>query len=529
MATIGIVLLIACANVANLMLVRTEGRAQELAVRAAMGAGRGRMAREMLTESLLLAVVGGAAGLGLAAGAIKLVLSLSPARLPRFDLIAIDGTSVLFTLVLSVVAGFAFGAIPVLKRGRIRLAEALRSGGRNASAGRDRNITRNTLTIIQVALALVLLIGSGLMIRTLQSMRRVQPGFSDSRTLQTLRIAIPDAAAAGDAKLLILQQTLIDHLAALPGTLGVGMINGLPMTGFMSQDPIFASDHAYTASAIPPLRRFIRTAPGTFRVMGTPLAAGREFDWTDLHQSRQVVLISENFAREYWGSAAAAIGKHIRENPDHDWSEVIGVVTDIRHDGAERPAPSTVYWPQRGNRSMTFMLRGPRAGTDSYATEIRHTVAAVSGSLPVTGMQTMQVVYDKSMARTAFTLTLLALSGGMALLLAAIGIYAVIAYTVAQRTREIGIRLALGAREESLKLMFVRSGLLWGGIGAAAGLVAALPLSQLMSALLFEVKPIDPLTYAVVVVGLLAAAALASYLPARRITRIHPTEALRSE
>ena len=220
MATIGIVLLIACANVANLMLVRTEGRAQELAVRAAIGAGRGRLAREMLIESLLLAVLGGAAGLGLAAGAIKLVLSLSPARLPRFDLIAIDGTSVLFTLVLSVVAGLAFGAIPVLKRGRIRLAEALRAGGRNASAGRDRNITRNTLTIIQVALALVLLIGSGLMIRTFQSMRRVQPGFSEPGTLQTLRIAIPDDAAAGDAKLLILQQTLIDRLAAPSRRLG---------------------------------------------------------------------------------------------------------------------------------------------------------------------------------------------------------------------------------------------------------------------------------------------------------------------
>ena len=216
MATIGIVLLIACANVANLMLVRTEGRAQELAVRAAIGAGRGRLAREMLTESLLFAVLGGAAGLGLAAGAIKLVLSLSPARLPRFDLIAIDGTSVLFTLVLS-----------DCRRPRLRGDSGAQArshppgrsaalGGRNASAGRDRNITRNTLTIIQVALALVLLIGSGLMIRTFQSMRRVQPGFSEPGTLQTLRIAIPDAAAAGDAKLLILQQTLIDRLAAHP-------------------------------------------------------------------------------------------------------------------------------------------------------------------------------------------------------------------------------------------------------------------------------------------------------------------------
>ena len=375
----------------------------------------------------------------------------------------------------------------------------------------------------------MLLIGSGLMIRTFQSMRRVQPGFSDPATLQTLRIAIPRRAPPTIRDCWSCSRPWWIVWRASPAVSSVGLMNGLPMTGFMSQDPIFASDHAYTASAIPPLRRFIRTAPGTFRVLGTSLAAGREFDWTDLHQNRQVVLISENFAREYWGSAAAAIGKRIRENPDDDWSEVIGVVTDIRHDGAERPAPSTVYWPQRCNRSMTFMLRGPRAGTDSYATEIRRTVAAVSGNLPVTGMQTMQEVYDKSMARTAFTLTLLALSGGMALLLAAIGIYAVIAYTVAQRTREMGIRLALGAQQESLKLMFVRSGLLWGGIGAAVGLVAAAPLSQLMSALLFEVKPIDPLTYAVVVVGLLAAAALASYLPARRITRIDPVEALRAE
>ena len=222
-------------------------------------------------------------------------------------------------------------------------------------------------------------------------------------------------------------------------------------------------------------------------MLGTPLAAGREYDWTDIHQKRQVVLISENFAREYWGSAAAAIGKRIRSNPNDAWSEVIGVVADIRHDGAERPAPSTVYWPLRSSRSATFMIRGPRAGTEGYAAEIRRAVSAVSGGLPITQMQTMQQVYDKSMSRTAFTLTLLGISGGMALLLAAIGIYAVIAYTVSQRTREIGIRLALGARQERLQLMFVRSGLLWGGIGAAAGLVAAAPLSQLMSALLFEV------------------------------------------
>ena len=529
MATIGIVLLIACANVANLLLVRTEGRAQELAVRAAIGAGRGRLAREMLAESLLLGLLGGAAGIAFAVAALKLVLTLNPARLPRLDLIAVDATSLVFTLVVSVAAGLAFGIIPVLKHGRVRLNEALRAGGRNSSASRDRNLARNTLTIVQVALALVLLIGSGLMIRTFQAISSVDPGFRDPGTLQTLRVAISPDAAPDDARLLVALQGLVDRLSALPGVTSASLMNGLPMTGFSSQDPIAASDHAYAEGQIPPLRRFIRVAPGAFKALGTPLAAGRDYDWTDIHQKRDVVLISENFAREYWGSATAAIGKRIRSNPRDGWSEVIGVVRDIRHDGADRPAPTTVYWPLRNSRSPTFLVRGPRAGTESFVTEVRQVVSGVSGGAPLTQMQTMLQVYDKSMSRTAFTLTLLAISGGMALLLAAIGIYAVISYTVSQRTREIGIRMALGAGHDRLKLMFVRNGLLWAGIGAAAGLVAAAALSQLMSSLLFGIDPIDPLTYGVVVTGLLGAAALASYVPARRVTRIAPVEALRAE
>jgi putative ABC transport system permease protein len=529
MATIGIVLLIACANVANLLLVRTEGRAQELAVRTALGAGRGRIAREILVESLLLGLLGGAAGVGFAIAALKAVLTLSPARLPRFELIGVDATSLLFTAAISIGAGLAFGAIPVLKHARVRLTEALRAGGRTASASRDRNVTRHTLTVVQVALALVLLIGSGLMIRTFQSMRRVQPGFSDPASLQTLRIAISRDEAADDARLMLLQQQIAERLASLPGATSASLMNGLPMTGFSSQDPIFASDRTYAANQIPPLRRFIRLAPGALRTLGTPIVAGRDYEWSEIHQRRRVVLISENFAREYWGSAAAAVGKRIRENPTDEWSEVIGVAADIRHDGVDRPAPSTVYWPLRPTRSLTFMIRGPRAGTDSYLAEIRRAVSAVSRSVPITQMQTMTEVYDRSMARTSFTLTLLATSGGMALLLAAVGIYAVISYTVSQRTREIGIRLALGARQEALKLTIVRDGLLWGGLGAAVGLVAAIGLSRLMATLLFEVHPLDPLTYGIVVAALMAAAALASYIPARRIGRINPIEALRAE
>lgn len=529
MATVGIVLLIACANVANLLLVRAEGRSQEFAVRAALGAGRGRIARELLVESLTLSVMGGVLGVGFAIAVVKLVLSLSPARLPRFDLISVDATSLFFTLGISLVAGLAFGAVPVLKHGGVRVSEALRAGGRNASAGRDRNIARNTLTVTQVSMALVLLIGSGLMIRTYQSMRRVHPGFRNPEALQTLRISIPTSAAPKDADMLAMQRKLLDRLAALPGVSEVSLIGALPMTGSSSQDPIFASDHTYAANQIPPLRRFVTAVPDTFHTLGVPLLTGREFTWIDISEKRQVVLIGENFAREYWGSAQAALGKQIRSDSTDPWSQVIGVVGDIRHDGVDKKAPSTVYWPLKMSNSITFLLRGNRAGTDSYVAEIRKTVWDVNSNSPITEVQTMKQVYDKSMSRTAFTLILLAISGGMAMLLAAVGIYAVISYTVAQRTREIGIRMALGAQQGELKMMFVRSGLIWGGIGASVGLAAAAALSRLMSSLLFEINPVDPLTYAVVAVALLAAAAVASYLPARRVTRVDPTDALRAD
>ena len=380
MATIGIVLLIACANVANLLLVRTEGRAQEFAVRAALGAGRGRIARDMFSESLALALMGGCLGIGFAFAVVKLVLKLSPARLPRFEQISVDSTALLFTLGISIVAGFALAAIPVLKHGGVRVAESLRAGGRNASAGRERNFARNTLTVVQVGLALVLLIGSGLMIRTFQSIRRVHPGFSNPEALQTLRISISRTAASKDAELLQMQHNLVDRLASIPGVSEVSILGGLPMTGAMSQDPIFASDHSYAANQIPPLRRFITAGPGAFHALQTPMRAGREFTWTEIHQSRRVVMISENFAREYWGSAQAAIGKQIRSNPNDPWSEVIGVAGDLRHDGSDKKAPTCVYWPLRSQNSMPFLLRSSRAATDSFLTEIRKTVWAVNAA-----------------------------------------------------------------------------------------------------------------------------------------------------
>ncbi len=529
MATIGMVLLIACANVANLLLVRTEGRAQELAVRAALGAGKGRLARELFAESLTLALLGGVLGVGFAHFAVGMVVQMGPERLPRLEQIAVDGTAMAFALAVSVVAGLAFGAIPVVKYGGVRVAEALRGGGRNASAGRERNVARNLLTVAQVALAMVLLVGSGLMIRTYQSMRNVRPGFSGTESLQTFRVSVPRTAAGNDAEMRRMYQRLAEKLSAVPGAGTVGLMGGLPMTGASSQDPIMASDREYRPNQIPPLRRFVTAAPGTFAALGTRVVAGREYNWTEIEGERRVVIIGENFAREYWGGAQQAVGKQIRSNPNDPWSEIIGVVEDIRHDGAEKAAPSTVYWPLRNGGSMTFLVRGPRAGAESFTNELRQAVWAVNGSLPVTEMRTMREVYEKSMSRTAFTLTLLGISGGMALLLAVVGIYAVISYTVAQRTREIGIRMALGAQQGRLQLLFVRHGLLWGGIGAAIGLAAAAGLSRAMSSLLYAVSPVDPLTYAAVAAGLLGAAAVASYVPARRVTRVDPVEALRAE
>jgi len=527
MATIAIVLLIACANVANLLLVRAEGRAQELAVRAVLGAGRGRLAREMFVESLALALMGGLAGIGFAVIVVKLVLALSPSRLPRFDQIGIDGTAVLFTLVISVAAGFAFGAVPVLKHARVHLAEALRSGGRNASASRDRNIARNTLTVVQVALALVLLIGSGLMVRTFQSMRKVNPGFSQPAALQTFRISTPRNATTKDAEFLVMQQNLVERLAALPGVTDVGLIDDLPMTDSQSQDPIFASDHTYAADQIPPLRRFIRAAPGTFNTLGVPLVAGREYTWTDLHESRNFVIIAENFAREYWGSAQAAVGKQIRSNPTDPWSEVIGVVGDVRHDGADRSAPSTVYWPLRSPYSLTYMVRTARAGSDSLANEIRQAVSSVNSSIPITAMRTMKEIYEKSMSRTSFTLTLLGISGGMALILAVVGIYAVISYTVAQRTREIGIRMALGAKISDVVQLIVVAGLKMAVVGTVIGLAGSFGLGHFLVNAMPGVITSNTTAIAFATMLLLAIAFLACWLPALKSARVDPLIALR--
>ncbi len=540
MGTIGLVLLIACANVANLLLVRAESRQQELAIRAALGAGWRRIAGEMLLESLTLGVLGGALGLALAYAAVRALIAKGPATLPRLSEIGIDPLVLGFTLAVSLLAGFSFGLMPAIKYAGPHLASSLRGGGRTMSHGRERHRARNVLVVAQVGLALVLLIGSGLMIRTFQALRSVQPGFTHPEQVQLMRISIPDTQVKEPERVMRMENEMMDKLAALPGVTSASFANSAPLEGFGGENDLFyAKDKTYSPGQIPPIRAFRFIAPGFLKTDGTPLMAGREFTWTDIYDNRRVVLVSENLASEMWGSPQAAMGKEVRTGLNDVWREIIGVVADVHDAGLDQPAQKFAYWPAMMNhfeldmpqitRFGVFVIRTNRAGTEGFLAEARRAIWSVDANVPVFLTRTLETVYDQSMARTSFTLLLLAIAGAMALLLGVVGIYGVIAYAVTQRTREIGIRMALGAQPVGLRGMFVRQGLLLAAVGAVLGLVAAAGLTRLMSSLLFKTAALDPATYAVVSVLLLMAAAFASYFPARRATAVDPVEALRTE
>ena len=541
MGTIGLVMLIACANVANLLLVRAEARQQELTIRAALGAGWGRIVRELLLESVLLGLMGGMLGLGLAYAGLRFLVALGPATLPRLAEVSIDPRALGFTVAISLLSGLLFGSIPALKYAGPKISLTLRSGGRTLSHTRERHQARDILVVAQVALALVLLVGSGLMIRTFQSLRTVEPGFTHPEQIQTMRIAIPDSLIREPERVARTQNDIVDKLAAIPGVTSVAFASSAPMeTVVPAWDGIYAEGTEYRADEIPPMRLFKNVSPGFFATANTRLIAGRDYTWTDLHDRRPVVMISDNLARELWGSSSAAVGKRVRSSPRAPWREVVGVVQDVHNNGVHEPAPATVYWPsaleslyQPGQmavtRTATFAIRSSRTGTETFLYQVRQAVWSVNSSLPVASVQTQQDIYNHSMARTSFTLVMLAIAGSMALVLGIIGIYGVLSYAVSQRRREIGIRLALGAQPGELKRMFVRDGLVLASIGVAIGLCAAASLTRLMTSLLFGIKPLDPATYAGGALLLGLAAVLASYLPARRASVVDPVEALKAE
>ncbi|MFL6429491.1 MAG: ADOP family duplicated permease [Acidobacteriaceae bacterium] len=541
MGTLGVVMLIACANVANLVLVRAEARQQELAIRAALGAGRARIARDLLTESMLLGLLGGAFGVGFAYAGLRILVAIGPADLPRLSEISLDAGAFVFTLVLSLLSGLLFGLIPVLKYAGRRTSLTLASAGRTASVSRERHHSRNVLVVAQVAMALVLLVSAGLMIRTFEALRTVEPGFADAEHLQTMRISIPASLVANPQMVTRIQNNIADKLAAIPGVTSAAFASTMPMEGGAPDwDEIFVEGKLHPGETAP-LRLFKYASPGFFHTAGTRIVAGREFTWPEIYGVRPVGIISENLAREYWGTPAAALGKRFREFPSMPWHEVVGVVQDVRENGVHEQAPAIVYWPLimtygpgpfDAIRSVTFVIRSDRAGTESFLNEIRQAVWSVNSSLPLASVQTMREIYSQSLGRTSFTLLMLGVAGAMALVLGIIGIYGVISYAVEQRTREIGIRLALGAERSRILHMVIGHGLRLTVVGVAAGAMIALLLARLLSGfsqLLYGVRASDPITFFIVSATLIIVAILACYLPARRAASIEPMTALRTE
>jgi putative ABC transport system permease protein len=539
LGTVGLVLLVACANVANLFLVRAEARQQELAIRLALGAEARQIAWQLISESLTVSLLGGVLGTALAYGGIRMLVYLQPAQLPRLSDITLDPIVLMFTLAVSLIAGLMFGAIPVAKYARPHMASAMKDGSRGSSDGRERHRARNSLVVAQVALAAVLLVGSGLMVRTFLAIRDVPMGFQHPDSLLTFRLSLPQAVVPDIDQVARIHEDIARRLEAVGGVEAVGVSSSVTLDQQSNNDPIWLEDFPASDAKIPPLRRMKYLGARYFETMGNAIVAGRDLSWTDVRNSAPVAVVSENLAREYWSDPAMAVGKRVRRSSESAWIEIVGVAGDERQDGATRPAPPTIYWPMKVasniggqpyvQRSLAYAIRSSRLQNPGFINDVQQAVWSVAPNVPLARVRTMRQMYDESMAQTQFVLVILGIAASVTLLLGLVGIYGVIAYVVAQRRREVGIRMALGAQTASVQKIFLVRGLTLTAIGLVAGLAASAAMMRLLSSQLFGVQPFDAVTYAAVVVGLGAVALLATWLPARRATRIDPMRALRSE
>jgi len=538
MGALGLVFLLVCANVANLVLVRAQARGQEFAIRAALGAGWGRIARELLVESLALGLIGGICGMALAYGAVEMLKGQDLTAIPRLAEVSIDAATLAFGLACSVAGSLLFGAIAVFKCG----IPGKILNARGASMGLKQLRTQNVLVVAQVALALVLLVASGLLIRSFVALRAVHPGFSRPEQIQTARIAIPETEAPEPERVARMQAEIVENVSHIPGVEAAGFEDGLPMDADQRNGMIVAVEDKFVPGENPPNRDAKFVSPGLFAALGTRLLAGRDFNWEDLSKRRPVAIVSESMARENWGQANRALGKRLRPGALGDsWLEVVGVVEDVHDYGADKQAPPMVYFrtgvedadrpdrPPAIRRGLTLAIRSSRAGTESFLREVAAAIRPVNPSLPLAQVRTLNDVYRRSMARTSFTLVLLGIAGTMALALAIIGVYGVLAYAVGSRRREVSIRVALGAQPNQVQSLIVKRGILLACAGSAVGTAAAMALSRWVASLLFGVTARDPATYAASVLIVSTAALIASYLPARRAASVDPMESLRAD
>lgn len=544
MGGVGAVLLIACANVASLFLVRAEAKETEMAVRRAMGASKHRIRWEYLKESLLLGALGGLGGLVLASLGLSALKALRPSQLPRLEELSLSPTVLLFALAISLGTGAFFGLVPILSHRRKTVVDALKQGGSGGMTGRERHRAQASLVVSQLALALVLLVASGLMLRSFQSIWNRDPGFQNPEGVMALRIRIPSSEIRDLAEAAAAHELIARRLAELPGVTSVALGTGIPMDGSGNVNPFYVEGMALEGDGPPPSRRHKWIGEGYFETLQIPLLVGRTFTWNDVHNRFPGVILSESLASEAFGSASAAMGQRVAARPDpHRWHEVVGVVANVRDDGMSSNPLLEVYWPQvtlafwEGNtvddiatwRTMGYGVRSDRVGTFGFLQDVRETVWSVNPSLPVTDVRALSDLMAESTARTSLAAVLLGIAAGVALLLGIVGVYGVISYAVSLRAREIGLRLALGARVVDVKAMVLRQGFILCGIGVAIGLALAFGLTRLMSGLLFGVSPTDPITYIVVAAGLIAVGLIASYLPARRAASVDPITVLRAE
>lgn len=533
LGAVGLVLLIACANFANLLLTRAAGRRQEIVIRAALGAGRWRLIRQMLTESTMLSVLGGAGGLLLAKWGVDVLTALKPANLPRLSSIGIDGWVLAFTLGISILTGIVFGLFPALSASKLDVNEALKEDGRASTGGISRHRVRSVLVVSEIALALVLLIGAGLLIKSIWRLRAIDPGFNPENLL-TMRIELPESRYKEIPKQIQFRERALEAVNALPGV-QAGIISELPMTENLMHNFVIDGRPPLQPGEEPELET--RTVAGDyFRTMEIPVRQGRDFTAQDRADAPAVGLVNESFVREYF-SDGDPIGGRIawaRGTPRR-WMTIIGVVGDVRHYGLNLPEQPAFYntYQQQDQPWKRWMYLAVRTdgNTGALTAQVKHQIWSVDKQIPVTKLRTMTEVMAASLAAQSqrFNMTMMGIFSAVALLLAAIGIYGVISFSVTQRTHEIGVRMALGAKTGDVMRSVLREGAQLAGIGVAIGIGAAFALTRVMSSLLFGVSATDPMIFAGISIILTGVALGATFIPARRATKVDPMVALRYE
>ena len=526
LAAVGVVVLIVCANIANLLLVRASMREKEVAIRTALGAGRSRLAMQMLAESLVLSLTGGALGLLLAYLAIPAIQTLSAGSIPRVADVSIDGSVLGFTLVASLLTGVIFGLVPAWQASRAGAGSALKEGGRS-SVGSGGKWMRSALLVAEVALSLVLLVGAALLLRSFSKLTNVNPGFNPQGVL-AFQVSLPAASYADDGKVLQYYDRLLERLAATPSVTSAAAVQSLPIRGSYVLSVVIHGQPT-PAPGEEPSANYRAITPDYFATMGIPVLRGRAFTRQDATTGARVTIVDEAFARRHY-PGEEAIGRRIDIGNGTDNAEIIGIVGNVNYTGLDALPTPTMYMSTAQDSFNTLWVMARTEGDpNALSGTVRQIVRDLDGRLPAYSMTPLAEVVSESVAQQRFSMLLILLFGGVALFLSAVGLYGVVAYTVSLRTREIGLRMAVGASPSDVLRMIVGGGMKLALLGVALGVGGALALSQLVKAMLFEVEPSDPASYAATAALLLVVAALACYIPARRAMRVDPMVTLQQE